>query len=59
MNRLPFLSQRLFGVPRAIRPTRLEVVIGTLAKRLRVAYPAPESRWDCDDDLGGAGQVAS
>ena len=38
MNRLPFLSQRIFNVPVAIHPAKAEVIIAALADRLGVAH---------------------
>lgn len=36
MNRLPFLSQRLFNTPLAIHPSKCEVIIAALGERLGV-----------------------
>ncbi|HET6606737.1 MAG TPA: S49 family peptidase [Rhodopila sp.] len=38
MNRLPFLSQRMFNTPVAIHPGKAEVIIAALADRLGVAH---------------------
>lgn len=38
MNRLPFLSQRMFNTPVAIHPAKAEVIIAALADRLGVAH---------------------
>lgn len=38
MNRLPYLSQRIFNVPLAIHPAKAEVIIAALADRLGVAH---------------------
>ena len=38
MNRLPFLSQRMFNTPVAIQPAKAEVIIAALADRLGVAH---------------------
>lgn len=57
MNRLPFLSQRLFNVPLAIHPRKAEIVIGALAERLGIVSftrmsgeRVPMSAWYDDDD---------
>jgi ClpP class serine protease len=67
MNRLPFLSQRLFNTPLAVHPGKLEVVIGALAERLGVASMtrlngetialAPMAYHD-EDEFSRAGRVA-
>ena len=38
MNRLPYLSQRIFNTPVAIHPAKAEVIIAALADRLGVAH---------------------
>lgn len=62
MNRLPFLSQRMFNTPVAIHPGKAEVIIAALADRLGVASmfrPGGEAKtlapmaFD-DDDWGGS-----
>jgi signal peptide peptidase SppA len=68
MNRLPFLSQRLFNTPLAIHPRRAEVVIGALAERMGVVSLTRLSgeslsiqAWrdgNDDDDFDRAGEVA-
>jgi capsid assembly protease len=59
VNRLPFLSQRLFNAPLAIHPRKAEIVIAALAERLGIASlnrlsgdalnTAAFDGWDDDD----------
>jgi len=68
MNRLPFLSQRLFNTPLAIHPMRAEVVIAALAERLGIVSltrlngdTLTIQAWRDDDDYDDfdrAGEVA-
>ena len=60
MNRLPYLSQRLFNTPLCIHPAKVEVIIAALAERLGVTSltrisgetirPSPMAFYDEDDD---------
>jgi len=67
MNRLPFLSQRMFNTPVAIHPAKAEVIIAALADRIGVAHmfrangeaAALVPMAFADDDWGGSSARAS